>query len=292
MALPLKVTGSRRRGIPIAKRARRNLGATIGVSIVAGFLLLALLAPWIAPSNPLALDLSHTYSPPSATHPFGTDGVGRDVLSRVIAGSRLSVEIIIWVLVLAAGIGTVVGLLAGYWGGLVDEVFMRITDVFFAFPSFLLAMAVTAALGRSLQNAMISVAVAFWPAYARLVRGLVLGLKQSAFVEAARCIGARNGRIMLRHILPNCFSLLLVQVSLNAGTALLTTAGLSFVGLGASPPSPEWGVMVADGRTFITTSWWMSIFPGLAIAVVVAGFMYLGDGLRDLLDPTLRHLVG
>jgi peptide/nickel transport system permease protein len=218
--------------------------------------------------------------------------VGRDILSRVVAGSTVSVQIIIWVLTLAASLGTIVGTVAGYWGGVVDEILMRITDIFFAFPSFLLAMAVTAALGRSLQNAMISVAIAFWPTYARLVRGLVLSLKETAFVEAARAVGAGHGRIMLRHILPNCFSLLLVQVSLSAGGALLTTAGLSFVGLGASPPTPEWGVMVAEGRTFITTSWWMSIFPGLTIGVMVAGFMYLGDGLRDLLDPTLRHVVG
>ena len=256
-----------------------------------GFILIALLAPLLAPYDPLALDLSNTYAPPSRTHLFGTDRVGRDIFSRVIVGSRISVQVIIWVLVLAVTSGTVVGIVAGYRGGAVDEILMRVTDVFFAFPSFLLAMVITAALGRSLRNTMIAVAIAFWPSYARLIRSLVLSYKQVPFVEAARAIGARDGRIMLRHILPNCIPLLLVQASMHAGIALLTAAGLSFVGLGASPPTPEWGLMVAEGRTFITTSWWMSILPGIAIGVMVAGFMYLGDGLRDLLDPTLRHLL-
>jgi peptide/nickel transport system permease protein len=263
----------------------------VGLTLVAIFILVAILSPWIEPYNPLAINLKNSYSAPTNMHPFGTDSIGRDVFSRVIAGARISILVILEVLVLAVTSGTVIGVVAGYRGGVIDEMLMRLTDIFFAFPSFLLAMAIMAALGRSLQNAMISVAIAFWPRYARLIRGLVLTFKHSAYVEAAETIGASDLRIILRHILPNCLPLLLVQASMDAGEALLTTAGLSFVGLGASPPTPEWGVMITEGRLAITTSWWLVIFPGLAIGLTVAGFMYLGDGLRDMLDPTLRHII-
>jgi peptide/nickel transport system permease protein len=192
------------------------------------------------------------------------------------------------VLIVAGAVGIILGIVAGYWGGLVDEFLMRIADIFFAFPSFLLAMAIVAALGPSIQNAILAIGIAWWPRYARLLRGQVLSVKHMAFVDAARSMGGSHWRLMWRHIFPNCLAPLVVQFATDAGAAILSTSALSFVQLGARPPMPEWGLMISQGRVFISTYWWIPTFPGIAIALTVAGFMFLGDGLRDLWDPKLR----
>lgn len=263
----------------------------VGVSILLTLLVVALLADLIVPYDPLKPFPATAFLPPSAQHPFGTDDIGRDVFSRVIAGTRISFQVALMVLVIASAIGVVVGSVAGYFGGIVDEVAMRVADVFFAFPHFLLAMAIVAALGPGITNAMLAIAIVYWPRYARLIRGSILSIKHQTYIEAARALGLSHTRIMGRHILPNAAPLLIVQATMDAGLAILTTASLSFVGLGAVPPMAEWGAMVAQGRTFVTSAWWIPTFPGLAISITVTGYMFLGDGLRDLLDPQLRNRV-
>ncbi|MDR7420210.1 MAG: ABC transporter permease [Armatimonadota bacterium] len=267
---------------------RRNRGALLGMTLLAALAAVALTS-WIAtPVDPYAIDVERRFQTPAPRYPFGTDDLGRDVLSRVMAGSRISFGVASFVLVIASGLGIPLGVVSGYRGGWLDEMIMRVSDVFLAFPSFLLAMAIVAALGSTLVNAILALGIAWWPRYARLVRGQVLSVKQSLYVDAARAIGAREGRLLARHILPNCVAPLLVQLATDAGNAILITASLSFVGLGAKPPSPEWGFMVAQGRQFLLTAWWVPIFPGLAIATTVAAFLFVGDGLRDVLDPRLR----
>jgi peptide/nickel transport system permease protein len=270
------------------RRATRNVGAMIGITLLVGIAFIAIFAPYIAPYDPLAIDMEQKFTPPNSQHLFGTDELGRDVFSRVIAGSRISFQVAVEVLVIAGSIGIFLGIIAGYRGGLVDEVVMRVADIFFAFPSFLLAMAIVAALGPSIQNAILAIGIAWWPRYSRLLRGQVLSIKNAAYVDAARSIGAGDSRIMARHVLPNCMAPLVIQFATDAGAAILSTSALSFVQLGARPPMPEWGLMISQGRVFISTYWWIPTFPGLAIAVTVAGFMFLGDGLRDLWDPQLR----
>lgn len=219
---------------------------------------------------------------------MGTDKLGRDIFSRILYGARISVVVALAVVIMAGGVGTLLGLLAGYIGGLVDEIMMRVTDIFFAFPSLILAMAIAGALGASLANAVIAVAAVSWPVYARLVRGQVLGLREQEFVQAARALGVPTWQILLRHILPNTLAPLLVQVTFDMGAAILSVAGLSFIGFGAQPPTPEWGVMISEGRNFITSHWWVADMPALAILLLVLAFNLVGDGLRDLLDPRLR----
>jgi peptide/nickel transport system permease protein len=209
----------------------------------------------------------------------------------MVFGARISLTVGLIVVGSAGTFGTIVGLLAGFWGGLIDEVAMRVTEVFLAFPALILAMAIAGALGPSLTNAMIAIAVTTWPVYARLVRGQVLSLREREFIEAARSIGAPSGRILALHLFPNTLSPLLVQASLDMGVAILSAAGLSFIGFGAQPPTPEWGVMISEGRKFISTHFWLSLFPGLAILLTVAGFNLFGDGLRDVLDPRLRGTI-
>ncbi|HEV8535870.1 MAG TPA: ABC transporter permease, partial [Candidatus Limnocylindria bacterium] len=274
------------------RRIRGNVGAMVGIALLLVVLGMAVLADIIAPYPSTAQDLGHALQPPSLAHWFGTDTVGRDIFSRVVAGSRISLQIVILVLGVALTIGGTLGSLAGYYGGLVDEIVMRVADVFFAFPHFLLAMAVVAALGPGLQNAMIAIAVAYWPRYARLIRASILKARAEPYIEAARSVGCLDRRIIVRHLMPNSVAPVLVQATMDAGIAILTTASLSFVGLGAVPPTPEWGAMVAGGRNYILTAWWIPTFPGILISIAVAGFMFLGDGLRDLLDPTLRGRVG
>jgi peptide/nickel transport system permease protein len=263
----------------------------VGLSILLAILLLAIFADLLMPYDPLKPDPINALEPPSAAHLLGTDDIGRDILSRIIAGSRISFQVAVMVLTVASLIGVTLGAVAGYYGGLIDEVIMRLADVFFAFPHFLLAMAIVAALGPGITNAMLAIAIVYWPRYARLVRGAILATRNQTYVEAARALGTSDLRIMTRHILPNCTAPVLVQATMDAGIAILTTASLSFIGLGAVPPMPEWGAMVAQGRTFVTSAWWIPAFPGLAIAVTVAGYVFLGDGLRDLLDPQLRNRV-
>jgi peptide/nickel transport system permease protein len=275
-----------------ARRLRANKGALLGLILLGSILVLALFADILAPYSPTEQVLRDALQPPSSKHWFGTDELGRDLFSRTIHGARVSFQIALLVLGLATITGGILGAVAGYYGGLWDEVVMRIADIFFAFPHFLLAMAMVAALGPGLRNAMIAVAIAYWPRYARLLRGTILVIRNNTYVEAARSLGGRDFHIVTTHILPNAIAPVLIQATMDAGVAILTTAGLSFVGLGALPPTPEWGAMVAGGRNYITTSWWIPTFPGLFITLTVAGFMFLGDGLRDILDPALRGRVG
>lgn len=272
----------------LATRAQGNVGAIIGLAILVLVLSVAILADLIRPYDSIEIQLVDKFQAPSATHLMGTDDLGRDVLSRVIDGSRISLRVVALVLVIASSIGMLLGASAGYVGGLVDDVVMRVADVFLAFPSFLLAMAIVAALGSGIDNAVLAVGIAYWPRYARLLRGQVLTLKHELYVEAARSLGASHPALIGRHILPNAWAPLLVQMASDAGNAIIVTASLSFVGLGASPPMPEWGAMIAQSRTFMLSYWWVGTFPGLAIMVTVAGCIFLGDGLRDLLDPRLR----
>jgi peptide/nickel transport system permease protein len=208
-----------------------------------------------------------------------------------VFGGRISLTVGLTVVVIAGLLGTTVGLLSGYYGSWVEEILMRITDIFFAFPPLILAMAIAGALGPGLNNAMIAIAAVTWPIYARLVRAQVLSLKQKEFVEAAICIGASTPRILLRHILPNSMAPIFVQISFNMGSAILTAAGLSFIGFGAQPPIPEWGVMISEGRQYLSTHYWLSTFPGIAILLTVTAFNLLGDGLRDLLDPRISRTM-
>jgi peptide/nickel transport system permease protein len=227
--------------------------------------------------------------PPGAPHWFGTDELGRDLFSRVMVGTALSLEVGVVVVVLSATLGTGIGLAAGYFGGWVDQVFMRIADGFLAFPSLVLALAVAATLGPTLMNAMLSITVVWWPWYARLARAQALELRGRDFVEAARALGSSHWRILWRHILPNCLVPVIVQASLDFGYVVLTAASLSYIGLGAQRPQPEWGLMVSEGRKIFPDYWWVAIFPGLAIFVTVLAFNLLGDGLREVMDPRLRH---
>ncbi len=277
---------------PLRRRAWRPLVrnplTTIGLVLLLLFALSAVFAPVLAPADPLEQRLELRLQPPSREHPLGSDQLGRDVLSRLLYGAQISLRVGLTVVLSAGVLGTFVGLIAGYMRGLVDEVLMRVTDVFFAFPPLILAMAIAGALGRSLNNAMIAIAVVTWPVYARLVRGQVLSLREREFVLAAQSVGASTPRILLRHILPNTLSPLFVQASFDMGGAILAAAGLSFIGFGAQPPTPEWGVMISEGRQFISTQFWLSLYPGLAILLTVTAFNLLGDGLRDMLDPQLR----
>ena len=256
-----------------------------GLVIIGVFVLLAVAAPLVAPHDPNRFAGASKFLAPSASHPFGTDDAGRDVLSRVIFGTRYSLTAAVAILAFAAVVGTTVGLISGYLGGWVDETLMRVTDMFLAFPALVLALAAAAALGPSLYNAAFAIGIVWWPWYARLVRGQVMSLKNEPFVAAARIVGAGPGRIMVRHILRNCTTPIIVQMSLDVGYAILTLASLSFIGLGAQPPTPEWGSMISVGRNFYLTQWWVATFPGLAIFAVVMAVNLVGDGLQEALAP-------
>ncbi len=263
--------------------------AAAGVIVIALYGMIAAAAPLLAPHDPLVQALELRLLPPQDTYPLGLDQLGRDIYSRVLFGARLSLLTGLVVVGLAGTIGTTVGVIAGFAGGRAEDTLMRLTDVFFAFPSLILAMAIAAALGPSLTNAMIAIAMVTWPVYARLSRAQTLLLVRQEFVDAARVVGASDLRLILRHILPNAISPLIVQASFNMGEAILIASGLSFIGFGAQPPTPEWGVMISEGRDYITTQWWIPTIPGVAILLAVTGFNLLGDGLRDLLDPRLRR---
>lgn len=261
----------------------------LGVVLIALFLFLVVFGSVLAPHDPIQPNVALKLQPPSSTYWFGTDELGRDVFSRVLSGAKYSLGIAFIILSIAVVVGTLVGLIAGYVGGLVDELLMRLTDLFLAFPALVLAMAIAATLGRNLQNTVIALTVVYWPWYARLVRGQVLWLKEREFIEAARAIGASPWRIVGRHILPNTLAVIIVQLTLDVGYAVLATSGLSFLGLGAQPPTPEWGTMIAGARTFFRDAWWYMTFPGLTLTLTVLGFNLLGDGLRDFLDPRTRR---
>ena len=274
---------------PFLLESRLNVA---GVAIVTLVLLLAVFGPIGAPQNPDRINLLAVLQSPSIHHWFGTDNLGRDMFSRVLAGGRISVEVAAIILSLSVTFGTAVGILSGLVGGLVDEVVMRVTDLFLAFPGFILAAAIAATLGPSLQHTVLALAVVFWPWYTRLTRGQVLSLREREFVLAARVARAGTMWIATRHLVRNVLSIVVVQVSLDVGYAILATSSLSFLGLGAQPPSPEWGAIITEGRSYIQTAWWWSTFPGLALALTVLGFNLLGDGLRDWIDPRLRGSLG
>ena len=259
----------------------------LGLVIAAAWVMIALAAPVLAPADPLAQDVMQRLQPPSARHFFGTDELGRDIFSRVLYGGRITIPAGLMVIVVASTLGLLVGAVAGFVGGIWDEVIMRLAELFMAFPTIILALAITAALGPSIRNAVLALVIVWWPGYARLIRGLVMEVKLREFVEGARCIGASPPHILFRTVLPNCISSAIVLATLDIGNAILTFAGLSFLGLGPDPTSPEWGRMISIGISYFD-QWWMWLYPGLSIATLVLAFNFIGDGLRDLLDPRMR----
>ena len=265
--------------------------SVIGFFIVVVFLIAALTGPFLIThpedvTGSVHMDLK--LRPPGSSFPFGTDEMGRDIYSRVMIGTRLSLQIGLIIVFVAMGIGIPLGIIAGYVGGWVSEIIMRITDIFLSIPGLLLALAIVGVLGPGIKNAMIALSLVWWPGYVRLVQGKTLSLREESFVEAAKSIGASKWRIIFSHILPNCTSPILVKASMDMGMAILFAANLGFIGVGAQPPEPEWGAMISVGRNYLPDRWWMATFPGLAILVTVLGFNLLGDGLRDVLDPQSR----
>jgi len=267
----------------------RRRSAQFGGLIVLTLILLAIFAPLIAPFDPYAIDVRERLLPPSFTHPFGTDDLGRDLFSRVIYGARTTIQTGIVVVAIAASVGSLVGLVSGYYGGGVDMAIMRVVDVLLAFPYILLALAIVATLGPSLQNALIAIGIAYVPGWARFVRGNVLTVSKQEYVTAALATGTRASGIIRRHILPNVLSSIIVLASLDFPAAVLSTAALSYVGLGAQPPTAEWGSLLTGARSYMRTAPWLVNFPGLAIFITMVGFNLLGNALRDTLDPKLRN---
>jgi peptide/nickel transport system permease protein len=272
-----------------ARRLLGNPAAVIGLVIVGVYVILGLTADWLPLRNPLQIIGANRMAGPSWAEPLGADTFGRDLLSRIVFGARLSLQVAVWSVAMALTIGSCLGLLAGYAGGWVDQVIMRTMDVLFAFPAVLLALGIVAALGPDPKNVIIAIGVVYTPIFARVVRGPVLSIKEREFVEAARALGARASRILGRHVLPNLVSVLIIQVSIALSWAVLTEAALSFLGLSAQPPAPSWGVMLNEGRQNLELAPHLAIFPGVAIMLAVLGFNLLGDGLRDVLDPRLRR---
>jgi len=275
----------------ILRLALKNQLTATGLSVVLLLVLVALLAPLIVPfpQDTIETHIEERFQSPSTRHFFGTDELGRDVFSRVLCGARISLQVGAIAIGLALAIGVPLGVVAGYAGGMLDEIIMRITDVFLSFPPLLLAMAISSLLGPNLTNAMIAIAIAWWPWYTRLLRSEAISVRERDYVQAARAMGASQGKIVFRHVLPNCLTPVIVQSSMDFGSIILTSAALSFLGLGAQPPTPEWGLMVSTGRTFFLTNWWMVTFPGLAIFTAVLSFNLVGDGLREILDPKMRR---
>lgn len=270
----------------------RSFSSLLGLLLVVGFLLVATFGPWLVPfpeDTAGAVNLDIKLQPPDSLHWFGTDEVGNDIFSRVIVGAGVSLQIGLVITLIGAGIGIPLGILAGYRGGWLRELIMRVTDIFLAVPGIVLALAIVAVLGPGIVNAIIALALVWWPGYVRLLEGKTLALKEQLYVDAARAVGASTGRIVFAHILPNCVSPIMVKMSMDMGMAILAAASLGFIGLGAQPPYPEWGAMISVGRNYLPTWWWYSLFPGLAIYLTVLGFNLLGDGLRDLLDPQTRN---
>jgi peptide/nickel transport system permease protein len=264
---------------------RANPVAVAGLVIVLLLLAMAALAPWVATHSPYEQDLTQRLLPPSGVHWLGTDELGRDIWSRIVWGSRLTLTIVLLVAITVGPIGLAIGTIAGYMGGWVDAVLMRLTDIFLAFPRLILALAFVAALGPGLENAIIAISITLWPPYARLARAETLTIRNSDFIAAARMQGASSARIVLAHVAPLCMSSLIVRLTLDMAGIILTAAGLGFLGLGAQPPAPEWGAMISSGRGYLLDQWWVATMPGIAIFVVSLGFNLLGDGLRDVLDP-------
>ena len=264
--------------------------AVIGAAILLVMVGLSLAAPLLSTQDPEKMVLAQVLRPPSSEFPLGTDYLGRDIWTRILYGGRLSLMIGLLAVAVGLAIGVPLGAVSGYFGGWADLVIQRIADVLLAFPGFLLSLSLVAVLGVGLQNVIISVGIGALPSFIRLVRSSVLTIRELSYVEAARSIGVPNVAILFRHVLPNALAPVIVQATLNLGTAILVAAGLGFLGLGVRPPTPEWGTMLGEGRNYIFSAWYVATFPGLAIFLAVLGFNLLGDGLRDALDPRLRHL--
>ena len=273
------------------KTFAKNTSAMLGLVIVLCFLTIAAIGPWIVPFPEDAagsINLDIKLQPPNSIHWFGTDEVGNDIFTRVILGTRVTLQIALIVTGVAMLIGVPLGMIAGLAGGVTQEVIMRITDIFLSIPGLVLAIAIVGALGPGIVNAMLALSLVWWPGYVRLIQAKTLSLKNESYVEAARALGASQLRIVFIHILPNCTSPIVVKASMDMGMAILGAASLGFLGLGAQPPYPEWGAMISIARTYLPDWWWYSVFPGMAISLTVLGFNLLGDGLRDILDPKYR----
>ncbi|HLW61371.1 MAG TPA: nickel transporter permease [bacterium] len=288
LVIPVATRAPRSSWARMLPRVRRHKGAMVGLCIVIALFLIALGQDTLAPNSPTRINITAALRGPDTTHWMGTDQYGRDVYSRVIHGSSISLTIGFISVGIAATAGTAVGLVAGFYGREVDGILMRIIDVMLAFPGILLALAIVSVLGPSLRNLMIAVGISGVPYYARLVRGSVLVAKEQLYVEAARVVGVPIPTILVRHILPNIVAPIIVAATLGMGSAILAAAALSFIGLGSQPPTPEWGRMLSEGRDYLRDAWWISTFPGIAIMLTVLGVNMLGDGLRDVLDPRLR----
>jgi peptide/nickel transport system permease protein len=268
------------------RRFSANRLALLGLIIIVALIVVAALAPILAPYSPVVGDLKGArLLPPGAGHWFGTDDLGRDIFSRIVYGSRWTLYVVVLVAITAAPIGLLIGTVAGYAGGWTDAILMRFTDIILAFPKLILALAFVAALGPGIENAVLAIAITSWPPYARIARAETLTVRNSDYIKAVQLMGASPFRIVLRHIMPLCISSLIIRVTLDMAGIILTAAGLGFLGLGAQPPLPEWGAMIASGRRFILDQWWVAGVPGVAILIVSLGFNLLGDGLRDALDP-------
>lgn len=276
------------RGIGLGRRVRRNPSAAAGLLIVALLVLAAILAPVLTPYDPTHQDLRSVLKAPSVAHPLGTDNLGRDLLARILFGTRLTLFIGSFSVVVGLAIGVPLGIISGFYGGATDMIIQRVMDLMLAFTSFLLALALVSLLGVGVTNVIVAVGISGIPSFARLVRSSVLTIREVAYVEASRALGSADRRVLLRHVLPNAVAPVIVQATLSMGTAILTAAGLGFLGLGVQPPTPEWGAMLGEGRNYIFSSPNLTTFPGLAIFLAVMGFNLLGDGLRDALDPQLR----
>ena len=270
------------------KRLKRNKLAMLGLGIVLLLIIIALFAPFIAPYDPIARVKEDSLLGPSRTYWFGTDVLGRDILSRVIYGSRISLEVGIIAVGISVIIGLLLGALSGYFGGASDAVIMRVADIFFAFPYILGAIAIMTVLGPGIINIFIAIGLLGWASFARIFRGSILSIKNKEYIEAARALGASNYRIITKHIFPNSFAPIIVYATMNVGTAIIVEAALSFLGIGVQPPTPAWGKMLAESLDYIDIAPWMMVFPGFAILITVLGFVLLGDGLRDAFDPRLR----
>ena len=283
-----------REWVTLLGRLIRRRTALFGLFVVVIVVLTAVFASWVSPSNPLEQDISQRLKEPGwqdaqgRVHPLGTDHLGRDILARIIYGSRIALLVGLSAVLISGVLGMAIGLIAGYFGGRVDDFLMRLADIQLAFPFILLAIAVIGVLGPSLRNIIIVIGVSSWVVYARVVRGEVLSIREREFVKAAIALGSRDGRIVLRHVLPNAFTPWLVVATLDMARVIVIESALSFLGLGVQPPTPTWGGMLADGRVYLSTAWWLATFPGLAILITVLGINLFGDGLRDTLDPRLQ----
>lgn len=264
---------------------KNHRSALLGSIIIFSLVIISISAPYLAPFSPYEINLEHALQAPNWKHPCGTDNLGRDILSRIIYGSRITLLIVFTVLTIATPIGLLIGMIAGYFNGKIDSLLMRITDIFLALPRLILALALVVALGVGLINAIIAIALTTWTSYARLVRAEVMQIRNATYIKAIRTQGASHIRIIFLHILPMCFPSLLVRVTLDMSGIILSVAGLGFLGLGAQPPLPEWGAMLSAGRDYLVNQWWIVTFPGLSIFIVSIGFNLLGDGVRDIIDP-------